>query len=109
MKRGAVVVAAAKGAYSGKPHPAVVVQTDLLNPTHPSLILLPITSERRDLPGFRVPVLPSPENGLQQPSDIMVDKPLTVPRNNIHQQVGALDSATMTLVDRALAIVLGVV
>ena len=29
MKRGAIVVVAARGAYTGKPRPAVVVQSDL--------------------------------------------------------------------------------
>jgi PemK-like, MazF-like toxin of type II toxin-antitoxin system len=34
MKRGAIVVVAARGPYTGKPRPAVVVQSDLFNPTH---------------------------------------------------------------------------
>lgn len=109
MRRGAVVVAAAKGAYSGKPRPAVVIQGDLLNPTHSSVILLPITSELRDLPGFRVPVQPSETNGLQQPSEIMVDKPITIPTEKINRQIGMLDADTMSLIDRALAIVVGLV
>jgi len=102
-----VVVVAAKGAYSGKPRPAVVVQTDILNPVHPSLILLPITSETRNVPGFRLPVLPDGDNGLRQPSEVMVDKPLTVPKEKIHQQLGTLDAMTMTRIDRALALVFG--
>lgn len=101
------MVAAGKGAYSGKPRPALVIQTDLLNPTHASVILLPITSDLRDLPGFRVPVQPSVTNGLREPSEIMVDKPITVPTGNIHQQIGMLDSETMSRVDRALVIVVG--
>ena len=45
MKRGTIVVVAAPGAYTGKPRPAVVVQSDLFNPTHASLTICPITSE----------------------------------------------------------------
>jgi len=33
VKRGAIVVVAARGAYTGKPRPALVVQSDLFNPT----------------------------------------------------------------------------
>ncbi|HYD69121.1 type II toxin-antitoxin system PemK/MazF family toxin [Azospirillum sp.] len=107
MNRGDVVVAAAKGAFSGKPRPAVVIQTDLLNPTHPSLILAPITTDLRDLPGFRIRVPPSEENGLREVSEIMIDKPLTVPRANVQQRIGRIDAETLGKLNRALMIVLG--
>ena len=100
MNRGDVVVAAARGAYSGKPRPAVVVQTDLLNPTHPSLILAPVTTDVRGLPGFRIPVAPSLDNGLREPSEIMVDKILAVPRDNIQRRIGALDPDIRRDLDR---------
>ena len=109
MKRGAIVVAAAKGAYSGQPRPAVVIQTDLLNPTHPSLILAPITTDLRDLPGFRIPITPSAENGLLEPSEIMVDKPVTVPKDKVHRQIGEIDADTLVRLNRALTVVLGLV
>lgn len=109
MKRGDVVVAAAKGAFSGKPRPAVVIQTDLLNPEHPTLILAPITTDVRDLPGFRIPVPPDAANGLREPSEIMVDKPLTVPRERIQQRIGRLDADTLGRLNRALIVVMGLV
>ena len=109
MKRGDIVVAAAKGAFSGKPRPAVVIQTDLLNPNHPTLILAPITSELRDLPGFRISVQPDSENGLREPSEIMVDKPLTVPRDRVQQRIGRLDADTLGRLNRALIAVMGLV
>ena len=37
MTRGDIVVFATKGAYSGKPRPALVVQSDAFNDTHASL------------------------------------------------------------------------
>ncbi len=39
MKRGSIVVVAARGAYTGKPRPALVVQSDLFNPTHASVTI----------------------------------------------------------------------
>ncbi|HEV3076187.1 MAG TPA: type II toxin-antitoxin system PemK/MazF family toxin, partial [Thermoanaerobaculia bacterium] len=45
MRRGSIVVVAAKGPYTGKPRPALVVQSDLFNPTHSSVTICPITSD----------------------------------------------------------------
>ena len=107
MKRGDVVIVAARGAFSGKPRPAVVVQTDLLNPTHTSVILAPLTTDLRDALSFRVRVEPTTENGLREAADVMVDKLLAVPRAKVHRRVGELDVQATTRLDRALAVVLG--
>lgn len=72
MKRGDIVVAVAPGDY-GKPRPHVVVQTDLLNETHASILACPITSDLRGYP-YRLPLTPGPSTGLRQGSEAMVDK-----------------------------------
>ena len=106
MKRGAVVVAAARGAYSGKPRPVVVMQhDDFLK--HTSVTILPITSELHNVPVARVTVAPSVKNGLHKASQIMIDKAQTIPRENIGATLGHLDSATLREVERALALWLG--
>ncbi len=51
MKRGDVVTATVQGDY-GKPQPAVVVQSDLFNETHPS-VTVPLTSMIVDAPLIR--------------------------------------------------------
>jgi len=106
LKRGDIVVAALQGDY-GKPRPALVIQSDLFNETHPSISILPLTSELRDAPLFRIPVAPSAENGLKRPSQIMLDKLFTVARERIGGQVGRLDEATLLRVNRSLMIWLG--
>jgi mRNA interferase MazF len=53
MKRGDLVLAVARGDY-GKPRPAVVVQADLFNPTHASLLVCLLTTELVDAPLFRL-------------------------------------------------------
>ena len=53
MTRGSIAVVAAKGPYTGKPHPALVVQSDLFNPTHGSVTICPITSDCVDAPRSR--------------------------------------------------------
>ena len=45
MKRGTIVVVASRGAYTGKPRPAVVLQSDLFNPTHASVTICPTTGQ----------------------------------------------------------------
>ena len=107
MKRGDLVTIALQG-DCGKPRPALIVQSDLFS-AHPSLTILPVTSELRDLPLFRVPVSPSASNGLHASSEIMADKAQTVSREKIGNVFGRLADDDMLAVNRALAVFLGVV
>jgi mRNA interferase MazF len=106
VKRGDVVVAIFSG-DNGKARPAVVVQTDLANPTHTSLVCCPITSHLEDAPLFRLPVTPSAENNLEKACQIMVDKITTVRRDKVRQVIGRLDEDTVTRLNRSLAFWLG--
>lgn len=107
MKRGDVVLAAAKGDY-GKVRPNIVVQSDLLNPTHASVLLCLLESGH--LTGgntFRISIAPTPENGLDRPSEAMVDKIVAVRADRVRQVVGRIDADTMAAIDRALMLVFG--
>ena len=90
----------------GKPRPAVVIQSDLFG-DHPSVTILPITSELRIAPLFRIAIDPDSENGLMKPSQVMADKAQSVARDKIGKTIGNLDKPTMRAVDRALALFLG--
>ena len=105
MNRGAVVIVALRGDY-GKPRPALVVQADVFSAL-PSVTILPITSDLRDAPLYRVEMEHSTNVGLEKPSQIMVDKPQTIPREKVSQVVGHLDDNTMVAVNRAMALFLG--
>lgn len=105
MKRGDLVTIALPGTY-GKPRPALVIQSDLFD-EHPSITILPVTSELRDTPLFRVSVEPEEGNGLHKRSQVMVDKTQTVPRGKVGETFGHLDDMTMLAVTRALAVFLG--
>jgi mRNA interferase MazF len=105
VKRGDLVLVALQGAY-GKPRPALVIQSNLFA-EHPSVTLLPLTSELVDAPLIRIPVEPSADNGLQKPSQIMVDKTSTLPRTKISEPFGILGDETMLAVTRALIVFLG--
>lgn len=102
MKRGAVVVVAASGAYTGKPRPAVVVQADLFNPTHASVTLCPITSDCVDAPLFRMTLPPGARTGLKDVSQVMIDKIVSVPRLSITAEIGECDAEEMETVERGL-------
>jgi mRNA interferase MazF len=105
MKRGDLVTVALPG-DSGKPRPALVIQSDLFE-AHPSVTILPVTSDLRAAPLFRIAVNPTPDNGLSQACQVMVDKPQSVARNKIGSLLGHLDDAAMLAVNRALAVFLG--
>ena len=105
MRRGDLVTVAAPGDY-GKPRPALVIQSDLLEEI-PSVTLCLVTSTLRDAPIFRITVDPSPENGLRRVSQVQVDKVLTVGRERVGGTIGRLDDATVLKVNRSLAVVLG--
>lgn len=102
MKRGSIVVVAARGAYTGKPGPALVVQSDLFNPTHASVTLCPITSDCVDAPLFRLTLPPGARTGLTNVSQIMIDKIVSVPRAAIHAEIGECHAEEMESVERGL-------
>ncbi len=107
LSRGEIVVSAAPGDF-GKPRPALVVQADLFNPTHASVVICPITSHLVDAPLFRLAIQPAPENGLKAESQIMIDKIIAVKRERIGKRIGRMTDAELAEVDRALSLWLGI-
>lgn len=107
MKRGDIVTVAAKGHYSGKPRPALVIQSDLFSEL-PSVTIALVTSEIIEAPLLRFTIAPSDETGLQRTSQIMIDKLVTVPRTDIGKVIGAIDDESMLAVERLLALFLGI-
>ena len=106
MRRGDVVVVAAAGDY-GKPRPAIVVLTDAFPEGHASVIVCRLTSALAEAPDFRVTIEPDAENGLRAISQVMADKPVTVRRARIGQQIGRLGRADIARLNAALAFVMG--
>ncbi len=102
MTRGDIVVVATKGAYTGKPRPALVVQSDVFNPTHASITVCPITSDCIDAPLFRISLPPGTRTGLATASQIMVDKVVSVPSSSIGKAIGRCDATELRATDDAL-------
>ncbi len=106
MKRGELVSIAVQGDF-GKPRPALVIQSDNFD-SHATATVLLLSSSLVDAPLFRITVQPSPGNGLQKPSQIMVDKAMTVKREKVGAAFGCLDLVSMLEVERCLAVFLGI-
>jgi len=104
--RGDLVTIAVQGDF-GKPRPALVIQADPFS-EHASVTILPITSTLAAAPLLRVPVQPSPENGLRKPSQVMVDKAMTVKREKLGPVFGRIGADTLLQVERCLAVFLGI-
>jgi mRNA interferase MazF len=104
--RGDFVTVAMQGDF-GKPRPALVIQADQFS-EHASATVLPVTSTLVAAPLLRVTVQPSVANGLQKPSQVMVDKAITVKRDKLGPTFGRIDADAMVEVERCLLVFLGI-
>ena len=92
--------------YSGKPRPAIILQSDQFDVT-PSITVCLLTSTHVDNVHARFTVAPSQTNGLNTHSDGMIDKISTIPRTNIGYRIGQLDRADLTLLGQRVVLFLG--
>lgn len=106
MRRGDIYIAAARGAYTGKPRPVVIVQDDRFDATG-SVTVCPLTTHEVEAPLVRIPVEPTRSTGIGERSQIMIDKVTTVPRANVRDHLGRLADADLVRLDRALLVFLG--
>ena len=106
MMRGDLVTVAMQGDF-GKPRPALVVQANHFS-EHSSVTVLPVTGTLVAAPLLRVTVQPSAENGLQKPSQVMVDKAMTVKLDKVGPAFGRIDADVLMEVERCLAVFLGI-
>jgi len=106
MRRGDFVTVAMPGDF-GKPRPALVIQSDQFS-EHTTVTVLPVTSTLVAAPLLRVTVQPTPESGLQKPSQVMVDKAMTMKRDKVGPAFGRIDADVLVEIERCLAVFLGV-
>jgi mRNA interferase MazF len=106
VTRGDIYTAAARGAYTGKPRPVVIVQDDRFDATA-SVSVCPFTTNAIEAPLVRIQIQPSEQNGLDRPSSLMIDKITTVPRSGLSEQLGRLRDDELLQVNRSLMVFLG--
>ncbi len=106
MKRGEIWTVAGGGDVTGKPRPAVILQHDAFDGTD-SVTICAFTSDPTDLPLFRIPVHPSPGNGLSTTSRLMVDKITTVSRRRLGHRIGVLQRSDLQQLNQSAIVFLG--
>ncbi len=105
MNRGDLYIGVPPGDY-GKPRPVLIVQSNWIGPLE-SRIICPLTTHEEPVAFLRLRIEPTPENGLERTSFIMIEKIMTVPAWRFRQKIGELDSLAMDIVGTRLAVVLG--
>ncbi|MHB8248988.1 MAG: type II toxin-antitoxin system PemK/MazF family toxin [Acidithiobacillus sp.] len=91
----------------GKPRPALVIQSDQFD-AHATVTVLPVSGTLVDAPLFRVTIQPCEKNGLRKPSQVMVDKAMTVKRDRLGPVFGVASDESLLEVGRCLAVFLGI-
>jgi mRNA interferase MazF len=106
LRRGDLVTVAISGDF-GKPRPALVIQSDAFA-NHATITVLLLSSAMIDAPLLRFTISPDTNNGLSLPSQIMIDKTMTVVRAKIRQVFGRVSAEALLEVERRLAVFLGI-
>lgn len=94
----------AKGTEPGKIRPVVIIQTDLLNDEHPSVIICPITSKVQ--PESEILRVHLSKNQLDQLSDILVDQIRAIDKKRLIERLGKLTTAQSRRLRENLKIIL---
>ena len=105
-RRGEIWTVASGTGYASKPRPAVVIQDDSFDATD-SVTVCVFTTDPTDAPLFRLPVTPTPGNGLREPSSLMVDKITTIRRSNLGDRIGELPEPDLLRLKQAMMVFLG--
>lgn len=83
---------------------AIVLQSDLVPATFPTVVLLATTSDLLDASLVRVTVEPTSTNGFTNITQIMIDQVITVPRADVIDKLGTLSATTMQRIERSFAV-----
>lgn len=95
-----------RGHEQGKIRPALVIQNDIGNQYSPATIVAAITSGKRARYDVNVGVK-SPEGGLTRDSLVLLNQIRTVDKSRLGRYWGRLSEETMSRVDEALKISVG--
>ena len=98
IKKGHVYIADLNprmGTEPGKVRPVVVIQTDLLNGTHPSTVVCPITTQVQPKARVLRVHLATGEGGLKEVSDILVDQIRAIDNRRLVRETGKLSRRSL--------------
>jgi mRNA interferase MazF len=106
LKRGEIWTIAGGPDYSGKPRPAIIVQSDKFDATL-SIVVCPLTRTEADAEPARFAIAPSETNGLFARSFAMVDKIASLPKTKVRRLIGVLDAGDVARLDQHVITFLG--
>jgi mRNA interferase MazF len=93
-----------RGTEPGKTRPVVIIQTDLLNDSHLSTIICPITTNIQ--PEIELLRVHLKKNQLDKPSDILVDQIRAIDNKRLLQKIGQLNASQIQTIKRNIRVVL---
>ena len=93
-----------RGTEPGKTRPVVIIQTDLLNDSHLSTIICPITTNIQ--PEIELLRVHLKKNQLDKLSDILVDQIRAIDNKRLVQKIGQLNASQIQTIKRNIRVVL---
>lgn len=94
------------GTEPGKIRPVLIIQTDLLNPVHPSTVICPLTTVVEQESTILRVHLKKGEANLDKPSDIMIDQIRAINNTRFLRKIGDLPVALKAQVSENIKVVL---
>lgn len=92
------------GTEPGKTRPVVIIQTDLLNETHQSTIVCPITTNVK--PEAEILRVHLKKAQLSKLSDVLVDQPRAIDNKRFIKRIGKLNTEQIIQLKENLKIIL---
>lgn len=94
------------GTETGKVRPVVIVQTDLLNKSHPSTLVCPITTNiKAESEILRVHLVKGNAN-VKEDCDIMIDQIRAIDNSRLIHKIGQVDDAIKRKIKENIKIIL---
>jgi mRNA interferase MazF len=94
------------GTETGKVRPVVIIQTDLLNKSHPSTVVCPITTNvQPESEILRVHLTRGTAN-VKEDCDIMIDQIRAIDNSRFMHRIGQLDEAIIIKIKENIKILL---
>ena len=94
------------GTETGKVRPVVIIQTDLLNKSHPSTVVCPITTNVQPESEILRVHLTSGTANVKEDCDIMIDQIRAIDNSRFMHRIGQLDEAIIIKIKENIKIIL---
>lgn len=102
VRRGTILIGQSPGDFTSKARPYVVVQADVTLETSTTVTVCPLTTTLIGIGRVRIAISPTPGNGLDEVSEIEVDRITTMRRTRFDAIVGTAAPEIMNKVDASL-------